>query len=162
MLNIPTSKIKSIEISVVENMNEELTFRLNANKHISGNTPNGWLKTGLRLKAGQKMTISATGNVILASLSNGKYTPDGTKIEEASAEAATDAATAAVAETTSYDSYPTYGQVVYRIGEEGEATKAGKRFVGSANKSGMLYLAIYETVYNAGNSGSYNVKVKIK
>jgi hypothetical protein len=169
MLNIPTTKIKLIEISVIETMNGEQNYRLNANKHISGNTPNGWLKTGIRVKVGQKLNITSNGNVVLASLSNGKYTPDGVKVEEAVdatdavKETATDATYAATAAVeTSYDSYPTYGQVVYKIGEDGEALKAGKRFNGSANKSGMLYLAIYETVYNAANSGSYNVKVKIK
>jgi hypothetical protein len=169
MLNIPTTKIKSIEISVIETLNGEQNYRLNANKHISGNTPNGWLKTGIRVKVGQKLNITANGNVVLASLSNGKYTPDGIKVEEAAADAvdvakdaATDAAYPATTEVATYDSYPTYGQVVYKIGEDGEALKAGKRFNGSANRAGMLYLAIYETVYNAANSGSYNVKVKIK
>jgi hypothetical protein len=164
MLNIPTTKIKSIEIFVVETNNGEQNYRLNANKHISGNTPNGWLKTGIKVKVGQKLNITANGSVILASLSNGKYTADGIKLEDVAevTDAATTDAVAATPVETSYDSYPTYGQVVYKIGEDGEALKAGKRFNGSANKTGMLYLAIYETVYNAANSGSYNVKVKIK
>jgi hypothetical protein len=175
-LSIPTSKIKSIEISVIENISGEINLRLNANKHISGNTAGGWLKTGIKLKAGQKISITSNGSIMLASLSNGKYTPEGVKTEyappavseESSSSAVEDAAMPSVVETgaatdtyNTGDSYPTYGQVVYKIGEDGEAMKAGKKFIGKMNKSGMLYLSIYETVYNNGNSGSYNVKVKV-
>ena len=55
--------------------------------------------------------------------------------------------------------YPSYGNLVYKIGDTGTTTKAGSKFSGVAETSGMLYLSIYETVYNASNSGYYSVKV---
>lgn len=66
-----------------------------------------------------------------------------------------------VSESYNDAAYPTYGQVVYKIGETGEALKAGKKSTIKVNNSGMLYLSIYETVFNVANKGSYNVKVKV-
>ena len=56
--------------------------------------------------------------------------------------------------------YPSYGNVVYHIGDNSaEALKAGAKFTGTAKTSGMLYISIYETVYNAANTGSYTVRI---
>lgn len=157
-LSIPKEKIKSMDISVWSPpSNGEFSFRLQANKHISGNQNGGWLKTGIHLKTGQGFQISATGEVILASLSNGKYKPDGTYAPGNGA--GTNGEEPEY--TTGTGITPVYGQVVYKIGEAtNEPSKAGKKFSGSAKQSGMLYLSIYETVYNPANTGSYIVKVQ--
>lgn len=159
-LSIPKEKIKSIEVLYsVQAEGNEIVLKLMASKHISGNQNGGWLKTGITLKAGQKFTITASGEVTLASLSNQKYKPDGSYI---------------AANGTSYPStvsddygtgstYPTYGNVVYKIGETSyDALRAGAKFSGSAKTSGMLLISIYETVYNASNTGSYTVKISLK
>lgn len=159
-LSIPKEKIKSMDVSLLTAAsNGEFSFRLLANKNISGNQNGGWLKTGITLKSGQSFQISATGEIVLASLSNGKYKPDGTYKTTASADV-----TAPVESASDYDTgnstYPIYGQVIYRIGESAtEMNKAGKKFSGIAKQSGSLYLSIYETVFNQSNTGSYNVKV---
>lgn len=159
-LNIPKTKIEKIEILSLpgNSSNAETTFKLMANKHISGNTNGGWLKTNIYLKAGQKFTVTANGEVTLASLSNQKYKPNGTVSTGTNSDY-----------DSSYDdlisgnnSYPTYGNVVYKIGESGAAMKAGAKFSGSAGTGGPLYISIYETVYNAANSGSYTVKISTK
>lgn len=158
-LSIPKEKINSIDITVINPAgSNEFSFKLNASKNISSNGNGGWLKTGILLKSGQRFSVSASGEVVLASLSNQKYHPDG------SYEAATGEKYPAPA---SYEgdtgNYPSYGQVVYKIGESNtNPMRAGAKFSGTANTSGMLYIAIYETVYNAGNSGSYNVKITLK
>jgi hypothetical protein len=161
-LSVPKEKIKSIDVSVaVEPGKGEFSFKLVASKNISGNTNGGWLKTGITVKSGQRFTITANGEVTLASLSNSKYKPDGSSKAEG-----------AVDYTKPYNSgdegeyssggYPTYGQVVYKIGETStENLKAGAKFSGTAKTSGMLMIAIYETVYNANNKGAYNVKVSL-
>lgn len=159
-LSIPKEKIKSIEVLYsVQAEGNEIVLKLMASKHISGNQNGGWLKTGITLKAGQKFTIIASGEVTLASLSNQKYKPDGSYV---------------AANGTSYPStvsddygtgstYPTYGNVVYKIGETSyDALRAGAKFSGSAKTSGMLLISIYETVYNASNTGSYTVKISLK
>ena len=114
------------------------------------------------LKAGQRFTINASGEVILASLSpSQKYKPTG---------AYTDGSGNAIngnddsyVDNTSSASYPSYGNVVYKIGEsDTEVKRAGGKFTGIAKTSGILYLAIYETVYSASNTGSYTVKVSVK
>ena len=137
------------------------SFVLLGSKHISANANGGWFKTGIMLKQGQKLNISASGEISFASLSNNKYKPDG-KV------------TGASTSTTDVDygegdysygsgsTYPTYGNVVYKIGESGTVMKAGAKFNGNVQSSGMLFLSVYETVYNASNTGSYSVKVSVK
>jgi hypothetical protein len=48
---------------------------------------------------------------------------------------------------------------VYKIGENGEMQSAGAKYEGTANEEGLIYIAIYETVYDKTNTGSYSVKV---
>lgn len=158
-LSIPKEKIKQIEVLYVPSgERDETKYVLQASKHISGNTSGGWLKTGIILKKGQKIDITASGEIVLASLSNAKYKPDGSVKNP-------------VSENDTYEednyengstNYPTYGNVVYKIGENGTVMKAGARFSGIAKNNGMLYLSIYETVYSPGNSGSYTVIMKLK
>ena len=100
------------------------------------------------IKKGQKLNISATGEVVLQSLSGGKYTPDGA---------------VGSAPGLGYDNtYAQYGNLVFKIGEQGTMTVAGSKYNKVADNTGLLYLSIYETVYNASNSGYYNVKVQVK
>lgn len=155
-LSIPKEKIRSIDIFVSSGSgNGEMFFKLMANKNISGNQNGGWYKTGITLKAGQKFSMSATGEVTLASLSNAVYKPDGST----KASGATDYSGG------DYDgssTYATYGMLVYKIGETSyDNLKAGSKFSGTAKTSGILYISIYETVFNANNKGSYNVKVMV-
>lgn len=156
-LSIPKEKIRSIDIFVSSGSgNGEMFFKLMGNKNISGNQNGGWYKTGITLKAGQKFSISASGEVTLASLSNAVYKPDGsTKASGASEYSGGDYEGSA-------STYATYGMLVYKIGENSyDNLKAGAKFTGTAKTSGMLYLSIYETVFNANNKGSYNVKVSV-
>lgn len=156
-LSIPKEKIRSIDIFISSgNGGGEMFFKLMANKHISGNNNGGWYKTGITLKAGQKFSMSATGEVTLASLSNGVYKPDGSN----KASGGTDYVGGGEGEGAG--NYPTYGMLVYKIGDNSyENLKAGAKFNGTAKTSGMLYISIYETVYNANNKGSYNVKINV-
>ena len=111
-LSVPKEKIKSMDISYSEpSSGNEMVLKLMASKHISGNQNGGWLKTGINLKQGQKFTITANGEVTLASLSNQKYKPDG------SYTATTGTTYPATATGDEYStSYPVYGNVVYKIG----------------------------------------------
>ena len=147
-LNVPKDKIKQMEISVYDELSGDKNFKVPANKNISGNTDGGWLNTGIKIKSGQKLNITASGELVLQSLSGNKYNPDGA------------ANSTSGSDYTS--TYPTYGNLVYKIGDTGETIKAGSKYSGVAKESGTLYLAIYETVYNATNTGSYNVKISIK
>jgi hypothetical protein len=154
-LSIPKEKIRHIDIMFVGGGDgSDLVFVLYASKHISGNTQGGWLKTGIQVKNGQHVSMFATGQITLASLSNGKYSPDGA-VQGTEGEGNYEG---------DYDggTYPTYGQVVYKVGESGTMLKAGAKFNGAMYENGMLYLSIYETVYNPGNTGSYTVKVVLK
>jgi hypothetical protein len=155
-LSLPKEKIRHIDILYTGGSEGgDMVFTLFASKHISGNTQGGWYKTGIQVKNGQHISMYATGQVTLASLSNGKYSPDGA---------------VKGGEGEGYEgeyeggsgSYPTYGQLVYKVGESGTMTKAGAKFSGTMYQNGMLYLSIYETVYNAANTGTYNVKVVLK
>lgn len=160
-LSVPKEKIKSVDISVpLEAGKGEFSFKLVASKYISGNTNGGWLKTGIMLKSGQKFSIMSNGEITLASLSNNKYKPDGSSKAESATEYTS--VGGSEVETGSTYSYPSYGQVVYRIGENStENLKAGAKFNGAAKTSGFLLISIYETVYNASNKGAYNVKISV-
>lgn len=158
-LSIPKEKIKHIDVMYSGGAESgEMIFKLLGTKHISSNTAGGWLKTGIMVKPGQKLSITANGEITFASLSGSKYKPDGSI-----------AGSALPAVTDGYEgdynagSYPTYGNVVYKIGEAStQIIKAGGKYNGTAQSSGMLYLSVYETVYNAANSGSYTVKISLK
>lgn len=145
-LDIPKEKIKKIDVNYENYTEGDKVYKLNASKHISGNTTGGWLKTDITVKAGQKIVITSTGEIVLASLSSGKYNPDGS------------------VSSAGYDDYavstPTYGNTIYKIGENGAMIKAGSKYSGVASKSGTIYISIYETVYNPANTGSYTVKIK--
>lgn len=157
MLNIPTEKIERMEVFMITE--GQSAYKLLASKHISGNTAGGFLNTGIMLKKGEKFTITANGQVVFASLSGNKYTPDGKIAGGTSTDVAYDYGDT---DAGAGNSYPTYGNVVYKIGELGEVKKAGDKFSGVASDYGLLYLSIYETVYNAANTGSYVVKVERK
>lgn len=158
-LSIPKEKIKHIDVMFSGDQgNGEMVFKLLGTKHISANTNGGWLKTGIMLKSGQKINITASGEITFASLSGSKYKPDGTVSGTASAGAEN-----YEGDYNYGNSYPTYGNVVYKIGESStQVLKAGAKFSGTAVSSGMLYISIYETVYNSANTGSYTVKVSVK
>lgn len=158
-LSIPKDKIKHIDVMYTgDGVADEMTFKLIGSKHISSNTNGGWLKTGIMVKTGQKLMIIASGEITFASLSGSKYKPDGTI-----SGAATAVEPAYEGDYNAGNTYPTYGNVVYKIGENStEVLKAGAKFNGTAKNTGMLYISIYETVYSASNSGSYTVKIKVK
>ncbi len=157
-LSIPKEKIKHIDVMYIgDNGSGDMTFKLLATKHISSNANGGWLKTGIMLKQGQKFSITASGEITFASLSGSKYKPDGT-ISGSTAPPVSD-----YEGDYGGNTYPAYGNVVYKLGETSTAAlKAGAKFSGTATSTGMLYISIYETVYNASNTGSYTVKVSLK
>ncbi len=157
-LSIPKEKIKHIDVMYSgDSGSGDMTFKLLATKHISSNTAGGWLKTGIMLKQGQKFSINATGEVTFASLSGSKYKPDG------SISGSTAPINDYEGDYNTGSTYPAYGNVVYKIGETSTQTlKAGAKFNGSATTTGMLFISIYETVYNASNTGSYTVKISLK
>lgn len=158
-LSIPKEKIKHIDVMYSgDSGSGDMTFKLLATKHISSNTAGGWLKTGIMLKQGQKFSINASGEVVFASLSGSKYKPDGSIVGSATAPI-----NDYEGEYNSGTTYPVYGNVVYKIGETSTQTlKAGAKFNGTASTTGMLFISIYETVYNASNTGSYTVKISLK
>ncbi|MEY2829031.1 MAG: hypothetical protein RIQ33_889 [Bacteroidota bacterium] len=148
VLEIPRKSIIQIDIATeTVETGFAKNFILQANKNISGNADGGFLNTGIVLKAGESFSIAANGKIVMASLSNNNYTPDG-------------GINGAPAPADGGTSLPTYGNVVFRIGENGQTLKAGVAYRGKAANAGVLYLAIYETVFNPANSGAYKVKVK--
>jgi hypothetical protein len=147
-LNVPKEKINEMEVSYYDTESGDKSFKVLANKHISGNENGGWLNTGIKVKNGQKINITASGEVVLESLSGNTYTPDGNKDSDYEYD---------------YEStYPSYGNLVYKIGEYGEMTKAGTKYNGTSYESGVIFLSIYETVYNSSNTGFFTVKVTVK
>lgn len=153
-LTIPRNKIEKIDVMFYDASEGEgmKTFKLFATTHISGNNNGGWLKTGIMVKNGQPIDIISNGEVTLASLSGNKYKPDGSYKGVSSEDYAGGTATS---------TYPAYGNTVFKIGETGTVTSAGASYKGKATASGMLYISIYETVYNASNTGFYIVKLKV-
>lgn len=152
-LTIPREKIDKIDVLYTDASTDSKSFKLLASTHISSNNNGGWLKTGIMVKNGQTISISANGEVTLASLSNNKYKPDGSVKNNNEEDYSGNSST-----STS----PVYGNVVFKIGDNGTTIKAGAKYTGKATSTGMLYLSIYETVYNASNSGFYVTNVSVK
>lgn len=151
-LTLKRDKIESMDIVVIDEsvILGNGNFVLKANYHISGNDNNkGWVNTGVSVKSGDKISITANGKIILKSLSGGAYSPDG-YLSGTKDGAYTD------------DMTTKYGSVIYKIGEYGDIKQAGSKFDGTADSEGIVYISIYETVYDKGNSGSYAVKVTKK
>ena len=143
-ISVNRSKITSIGVSFkdVDNAGSG-NYKVNANQHIVGNANGGWLNTGILIRKDQSLKILASGVVNIASLSNNAYTPDG-----------------GVNGTPGPKSNePSYGSLVYKIGESGTMYKAGDTFVGKATATGIVYVSIFESVYNAANTGTFTVKV---
>lgn len=172
-LSIPREKISNIEILyTIGDASKEREFKLIASKHITANEEGGWLKTGIMVKSGQQINISVTGQVTFASLSGSTYNADGKAIgntlldDPFAIRQVSDFLSDIEVFDNQYDvyetKYPQYGNVVYKIGENGSIQKAGSKFSTIAKQNGMLYISIYETVYNPANKGSYNVKVSVK
>ncbi|MEM9982702.1 MAG: hypothetical protein AAF734_09405 [Bacteroidota bacterium] len=154
-LKIPRNKIADLTVIEIEGDSQgrdERTFRLIDSKHISGNKTGGWLKTGIRVSTNETINIVASGAVNLASLSNKTYYPSG-KNSNTSYQYAGSKAGGSLAK-------PTYGQVVFKVGINGQVQVAGSVYKGRANGTGELYLSIYETVYNKDNTGIYTVRIR--
>lgn len=128
-----------------EGISNKNSFKLFANQHVSANKENGWLNTGILVKKGDKLSINANGQVVLASLSGNTYTPDGGVNGSVGAE----------------NDKINYGQVVYKIGQGGSMLKAGDNLNTYAQQTGIVYIAIHESVFNSANSGYYTVNIKV-
>ncbi|MCB1193833.1 MAG: hypothetical protein H7A23_04570 [Leptospiraceae bacterium] len=100
---------------------------------------NGFVDTSIKVKKGDKLTIVATGTINLASLSGGSFTPDGNS------------------SMGNWQNIP-FGALCGKIGDH-TPFFIGKSLSITATESGPLKLAISESVYNAGNSGSYKVRI---
>lgn len=145
-ISVNRAKIASISV-IFKEVNNVGTgnFKLNANQNIAGNTNGGWANTGILVRRDQSIKIIASGQVNIASLSNNAYTPDGGVNGTPGPKSAE----------------PSYGSLVFKIGENGPMMKAGDNYQGKANATGIIYLSIFESVYNAANTGTYTVKVAV-
>lgn len=148
---IPVSKLKSMDVSYFDNANGNYSFFLKASKYIMANNNGGWLNTGIKVKKGQSIEISARGEIVLASLDNKKYTPDGYVVGQVPENP----------ENTGVD-YFNYGTLIFKIGNNAKNLKAGSHSKYIADADGIIYLSIYETVYSEKNTGAYQVKLSVK
>ena len=105
----------------------------------------GWLNTGIELEQGAMLSLQGTGTVVTET---GTSTPDGQEKFSSSVSLVPGA---------------TSGQLVFRVGEEGQPVAAGSSWIGESPNSGALMLAVnvplegslasrgvYSVVVNAG------------
>jgi len=145
-IQIERNDIARLDVKIVtQGIANKNTFKLFANQHISGKKEDGWLNTGILVKKGDQINIRADGQIVLASLSGNIYFPDGGVNGSVGAEG----------------SKPSYGQVVFKIGQNGEELKAGDSYTAFANQTGIIYLAIFESVFNTANSGYYTIDLNV-
>ena len=154
-LNIPREKIISVELIHKEEEGGGMrTFKVEAAQHISANTSNGWFKTNMRVNKGQKFSIKAKGEIVMASLANQIHKPSGEYMPVGGTwTVGNDSPTQA--------QQAIFGNLVFKIGENGAMQKGGTNYSGTAPAAGIIYLSIYETVFNPANTGSYTVSVKV-
>ncbi|MCB1144304.1 MAG: hypothetical protein KDK54_18775 [Leptospiraceae bacterium] len=143
-LAIDKNSIQGLRISVNDSEMEQKqrVFQLQANKHIPIQTaPEPFLNTKILIRKGQSFRITSSGQITLASLSNLSFTPAGNLSQG------------------NWNGIA-FGAVAGKIGEKGEAFFIGSKYSGVAKQTGILYLCISETVYNAQNSGEFKVIVE--
>jgi len=102
----------------------------------------GWQDTGIELQTGEILALTAEGTVVTET---GVATPDGQEKFSSSVALAPGA---------------TSGQLVFRIGENGNPVAAGSRWAGESPQSGSLMLAV--NVPSSGSirpGGTYTVHV---
>ena len=147
-IKIARTNIEQIDIKIKpkEGFSKDNTFKVFANRYISGNKEEGWLNTGILVKKGEEISINADGQVSLASLSGNKYTPDG-------------GLNGAPGPT---DKKITYGNLVFKISQNGTIKKAGDKIIYTADRTGIIFLSIHESVFNSANAGYYNANVRVK
>lgn len=145
-IRIKRNRINLIEVKIVnEGLENQKAFKLFANRYVSGNSEGGWLNTGILVKQGETLKMSANGQVTLASLSGNIYTPDG----------GMNGSAGPLGEQLNF------GNVVFKVGQSGKVQKAGANYKGVANQTGIVYISIYESVFNSANNGFYNVNVRV-
>jgi hypothetical protein len=183
---ITTTTIPSYEVKIIEIINsisneqfdlkKAVQFEIAAKTYISPGVENynidslkpkgdGWFATSINVKMGDTIKLYATGKVKLATLSGKEYSPDGWykgKInykdylkDDLYKKSKDDDVTEGDDTETSL----VFGMLIYKIGSNGDKKIAGKQRTIIADKDGMLYLAIYETLYKPENSGSYKVYI---
>lgn len=147
-IRINRKDIESIDIKILaeEGFTKDNIFKVFANQFVYGNKENGWLNTGILVKKGEQIKITADGTISLASLSGNTYTPDG-------------GINGAPGPT---DKKVNYGQLIFKISQTGSPIKSGENITYTADKTGIIFLSIYETVFNTANTGYYNAKVSVK
>jgi hypothetical protein len=114
---------------------------IDAAKH--GSAHDQWLETSISVEKGQKLTVTATGQVDIWPQGPGQYmtTPKGySNMPQAPAKFAS-------------------GCLVGRIGESGSQFLLGEKYDGSAPASGKLYLHIVPSLWNNASTGTYDVKI---
>jgi hypothetical protein len=119
----------------------EARVAIDAAKH--GSAHDQWLETSVSVERGQKLTVTATGQVDIWPQGPGQYmtTPKGySNMPQAPAKFAS-------------------GCLVGRIGDSGTQFLLGDKFDGSANASGKLYLHIVPSLWNNASTGTYDVKI---
>lgn len=149
--SIGVNKIKSMDIFYFDSKDGIFNFSIKASKYIMANTNGGWFNTGIKVKKGQTIEISARGEIVLASLDNKKYTPDGYVV-----------GTAPPTTEETNSEYFNYGTLIFKIGNNGKHLKAGSFAKYIADADGVIFLTIYETVYSEKNTGAYQVKLSVK
>lgn len=147
-IRINRKSIESVDVKVLtaDGFEKNNSFKIFANRYITGNKDGGWLNTGILVKKGEQLQLETVGEVILESISGSKFTADG-GINDAPAPV---------------DKNVVYGNLVLKIGEKGKMIKGGEKMNFISNKTGIIYLSIYEIVYNLNNSGYFDVNVKVK
>ncbi len=103
----------------------------------------GWLNTGIELEQGEMLSLQGTGTIVTET---GTSTPQGQEKYSSSV--------ARVPGATS-------GQLVFRVGEDGQPVAAGSCWVGESPCPGILMLAVNVPLEGSmGSRGVYTVAVK--
>jgi len=147
-IKVERRNIESIDVKIMApaGFSKDNSFKVFANRYVVGNQDEGWLNTGILVKKGEEISINANGEVVLASLSGNKYTADG----------------GINGSPGPTDKKINYGNLVFKISQNGDTKKAGDNVTFVADKTGIIYLSIYETVFNSANLGFYDTNVKVK
>lgn len=113
---------------------------VDASKH--GSALDQWCDTGITVDAGQRLVITAEGQVDLWPQGPGQYLalPKGYN-------------------TAGKGGQYLAGALIGRVGESGKSFLIGERYEGTANEEGKLYLQIVPSPWNNASTGQYRVRL---
>jgi hypothetical protein len=155
-VNLKLSDLRSMRLLATD---RETPLAIDAARY--GGAQEVWMETGIALRAGSGLRITASGSVDLqaGTMESVLVGPDGVRAFRPGFGGR--GGPRPGGGMGGSGSNPLPGSLLGRIGEQGRVFVVGTRYEGTASEEGKLYLRIVPNSASPGSSGSYDVRVSL-